>query len=214
MSDRRCDAVDDLVAELALGVATARERAGALAHVERCTGCRQLLDELVAVTDDLVALAPPVGPPAGFESKVLAAIERERRDGGRAARRWRRPVAVAAVAAVAAGCGAGWLVHDAASGGTSYRAASGEFRSGGRDVGEVMVMPGTTPWLSVRVHMASTPVRCEVETSSGRSITVGTFWVRGGHAYWAAPLPHGTDVTGARLMEGSRVVAVAAVDPA
>lgn len=216
MSERRCNAVDDVAAELALGVATARARAGALAHVEHCAECRAHLDGLVSLSDDLVALAPRVEPPAGFESEVLAAIGRARRSGAPSPRRLVRPVVVAAAAVIAAGCGAaGYLVHDATSGGPAHKTASGVFLAGGRDVGEVMVMPGTTPWLSVTVHMASTAaVRCEVETSSGRTIAVGTFWVRGAHAYWAAPLPRGTEVTGARLVEGSRVVAVATVNPA
>jgi hypothetical protein len=57
--------------ELALGIADGEERARALEHVATCASCRRELDELSAVADDLIALAPQEEPPGGFEARVL-----------------------------------------------------------------------------------------------------------------------------------------------
>jgi RimJ/RimL family protein N-acetyltransferase len=78
-----CDQVRDLVPELALGIADGAERAAALRHLARCPDCRRMLEELSAVTDELLLLAPEHDPPPGFESRVLERMQpprvRERR---------------------------------------------------------------------------------------------------------------------------------------
>jgi hypothetical protein len=79
-----CDQVRELAPELALGIAAGEERDAALRHLTGCRACRQLVSELSAVGDELLLLAPAHEPPAGFESRVLAAT-------GMAPRRRRRP---------------------------------------------------------------------------------------------------------------------------
>ena len=91
MSDPRCAEVRDLLAEAALGVLAEPERSEVLAHMESCAGCRRALDELLQVSDRLVALVPEAEPPPGFEHRVL----RARRCTGRDA------VAMVSVAAAA-----------------------------------------------------------------------------------------------------------------
>jgi hypothetical protein len=69
-----CAEVENLGPELATGTLTGGERASALVHLESCTRCQQLVDELSAVADALLLLAPESEPPIGFESRTAARI--------------------------------------------------------------------------------------------------------------------------------------------
>jgi hypothetical protein len=70
-NDMTCAELADVATELALGVLTGRERAAALAHLDTCDACREEVRQLMATSDQLLALLPPVEPPAGFETRVL-----------------------------------------------------------------------------------------------------------------------------------------------
>jgi hypothetical protein len=70
-NDMNCVELADVAVELALGVLTGRERAAALAHLDTCDGCREEVRQLMATSDQLLALLPPAEPPAGFETRVL-----------------------------------------------------------------------------------------------------------------------------------------------
>src|SRR5215475_3623371 len=69
-----CGDFSEVAAELALGVLTGRERAEALAHLETCDGCREMVRQLAIAGEELVELIPAVEPPAGFETRVMARI--------------------------------------------------------------------------------------------------------------------------------------------
>jgi hypothetical protein len=93
-----CAGLAEVAAELALGVLTGRERAQAIAHLDRCDTCREDVRQLMATSEGLLALLPESEPPAGFETRVLdrmglsvAAGEGAAADGGnaRARRLWR-----------------------------------------------------------------------------------------------------------------------------
>ncbi len=86
-------------AELALGIADGADRAWALEHLAGCAACRARVEQLSAVADELVMLAPSAEPPPGFEDRVATAIAPPRRS-------WRQRFAIPAVAAVAAACAA------------------------------------------------------------------------------------------------------------
>ena len=73
-SDMTCAELADVAAELALGVLTGRERAAALAHLDTCDACREDVRQLMATGEQLLELLPPVEPPAGFETRVLARL--------------------------------------------------------------------------------------------------------------------------------------------
>lgn len=197
------------MAELALGVADAEARAGALAHLDRCPRCRQALAAASEVADRLVLLAPPAEPPAGFESRALAEL------GGRAPTvadatvpgRWRRAALAVAAAVVAAALGVGgWLVatrSGGAPGSPAPAVVAAALRHDGHPVGEVVVAGGKSrPWLSVAVvdGPARAAVRCEVVGVDGSTTVLGTFAITAGYGYWAAPLPTGTSVRQARLV--------------
>src|SRR5215207_345865 len=107
--ERRCEAVREQLAELALGIASGDQRARVLEHAAGCPSCRRLLGELALVGDELLQLAPEHEPPAGFEVRVLERLRQPPRRGlaARLGLRGRRAAALAAVAAaVAAGGGA------------------------------------------------------------------------------------------------------------
>jgi hypothetical protein len=90
----RCDDVEVLAPELALGLVSGDERAAALTHVETCRTCRGLVEELSRAADTIVLLAPSVEPTAGFEQRVMTALDVPRRQ------RPRQRVALLAAAAV------------------------------------------------------------------------------------------------------------------
>ena len=71
LNDMRCAELADVAAELALGVLTGRERAMAVAHLDRCDACREDVRQLMATGEQLLELLPPAEPPAGFETRVL-----------------------------------------------------------------------------------------------------------------------------------------------
>jgi anti-sigma factor RsiW len=78
MSDElTCAAARELAPDLALGLLPGAERARLLAHLAGCASCDALVAELADVADSLLLLAPGADPPPGFESAVLARIDRE-----------------------------------------------------------------------------------------------------------------------------------------
>ncbi|MEU0403915.1 zf-HC2 domain-containing protein [Streptomyces sp. NPDC006197] len=68
-----CERLREEGAELALGILPARERAEAVAHLDRCPDCRAYVERLTAVGDGLLGLLPGAEPPVGFESRVVRA---------------------------------------------------------------------------------------------------------------------------------------------
>ncbi|MFF9851433.1 anti-sigma factor family protein [Streptomyces litmocidini] len=69
-----CERLREEGAELALGILPARERAEAVAHLDRCPDCRAHVERLTAVGDGLLGLLPGAEPPVGFESRVIRAM--------------------------------------------------------------------------------------------------------------------------------------------
>ncbi|MGH9088492.1 MAG: hypothetical protein ACRDYZ_10350 [Acidimicrobiales bacterium] len=224
MPELSCADCEAVVAEAALGVADARERAEVIGHLDRCSRCRASLAAMSEVADGLVALVPMTEPPAGFESRVMAAVGHAPSAEARpapAARRRRPVVATVTAVAVIAAVGAGAWFVTAGSAGPSRPAApavvTAALRAGQRTVGEVVVVDrsvdGSRPWMSVALD-AGPPraqVRCEVTGPGGATTALGTFQVAGGYAYWAAALPTGTTVRRARLVLADGSVLATAV---
>ena len=71
VNEMGCAEFADAAAELALGVLTGRERAQALAHLDRCEACRENVRRLAVTGEELVGLLPAIEPPAGFETRVM-----------------------------------------------------------------------------------------------------------------------------------------------
>ncbi|GAA5032143.1 hypothetical protein [Streptomyces siamensis] len=77
-SEVTCEKVREVGAELALGVLPGRERAGAVAHLDECAGCREYVEQLTLVGDGLIGLLPGSEPPVGFEARVAQSLTQEK----------------------------------------------------------------------------------------------------------------------------------------
>ncbi|HTX62292.1 MAG TPA: hypothetical protein VMD28_01545 [Acidimicrobiales bacterium] len=205
MPDPGCHDCLDVCPDVALGVATAEDRAMVLTHVERCRSCGDELASLSDVADLLSVLVPAVDPPRGFTSRVVGAISSPTKPLAHAApvrRALMRPVSLAAALVVAAGLAlGGWLAARGSSTPSPSTVQTAALLSHDHRVGRVMLVPGGKLWMSVAVHLAasSTVVRCRVESDGGVWRTLGTFDVYDGRGYWVATLPRGFSVARAEL---------------
>jgi hypothetical protein len=154
-----CDELRALAPELALNAVTGTERADALAHLVGCGSCQEYVEELAAIADGLLLLAPEDEPPAGFESRVLGRAGRVSR------RRWAIVASIAAALVLAAGVGGvvarqldrrelgvnqDYVSAVIGLGGRSLRAAP-MVDTTGRKVGQVFVYDGSPSWVYVSV---------------------------------------------------------------
>lgn len=204
-----CEQARALVGEVALGIASGEERARVLAHVVRCSDCRQLVSETAEIVDELLVLAPEAEPPTGFESSTLARIRRRRP-------RW---VWRAVAAMVLAGAVTGAVVlfatradRELAQGyRRTLREAEGTYfgvRSligpDGREAGDIFVYAGRRPWLVVVLddEFPVGPYRGELVTSGGR-VDLGYFEVSERERTWG----HGLEVD-LRALSSARIVSV------
>ncbi|WP_377268395.1 hypothetical protein [Peterkaempfera sp. SMS 1(5)a] len=215
-----CFQLHELGAELSLGVLPARERAAAVAHLDRCARCRAEVHRLTLAGDALLSLVPGAEPPVGFEDRVMARLGPSLRPVQQLRRR-RRMVLAAAAAVVALAIGAGGWALGSSAGETARSvvpaAAQSQLRSAqlmadGRVLGQVFVHGGSSPWLfmSVDADGVPGPVSCTVQRSDGSTVSLGTFPLRDGYGSWGAGYPAGPDATSIRLLSsGGTVLATA-----
>jgi hypothetical protein len=212
-----CERTRELSAELALGILDGEQRARALRHLAECPECRREVEQLTAVADELLMLAPEREPPAGFESRVLArlqpppAVARPRR---RALRRVLAPVGAAAAAAAIAvavvlqATGDDRRLADhyratlAAGHGSSFEAA--RLRGPGKvPAGVVYAYRGATSWIFVVVYgpHRGVPYSAELVTTTGRRVALPSLHLdpRTGTTGEAIPVDLGT-VASVRLV--------------
>ncbi len=195
-----CSTCRSVAAELALGLVTGRERADALAHLDACPACRAHVEGLARVHDALRTLPPAHDPPAGFESRVLAALPRRRGRG-----RHYALVGVAAAALIALGWAGGAL-----TGPSPLRTVS--VTADGQDVGQAFAYSGTPPWLYMYLDLdgpVAGPVTCTVIRADGTRSVAGTFALAGDGAYWGGPVAADTLATVEVTDTTGAVVAVA-----
>jgi len=199
--DPRCEEIRVLVPELALGIADARERAAALEHIESCPDCRRLLEKHSALADELLLLAPDHEPPPGFEPRVLLQVAPPRAR----LRRARRPLALVAVALVAASLAAGGTllsVRDDRELASQYRAAldrvGGQYFEAaqlrapdGTPAGKVFGYQGRPSWLLVVVYreFREGSLSAEIVTATGRRVDLPALDVENGSWGGAIALP-------------------------
>ncbi|KOV91111.1 hypothetical protein [Streptomyces sp. NRRL B-3648] len=226
--DMHCEKLREIGPELALGVLPARERAEAVAHLDRCADCREYVRQLTQVGDRLVGLLPDREPPPGFENRVARSLARQatasegqrparsrfRPGPRRGARRIRTRVAVAgATLAVAVGF-AGWAIGTAVEQVVASPPAVatepvmvGDMTPagrGGQPVGEVYAHPGPPGWIFVSVALTGTrydgTVTCFLDRPDGTSLRAGEFALRDGHGNWGVAVPGDlTQYSSARL---------------
>ncbi|HLI42817.1 MAG TPA: zf-HC2 domain-containing protein [Streptosporangiaceae bacterium] len=243
LNEMGCTEFADAAAELALGVLTGRERARAIAHLDRCDACRGNVRQLTMTGEELLGLLPASEPPAGFETRVMGRLGlgapgagvagrtglagRARRlgrgisgwPGHGGASRSRRMLAAAAVAAavIVAGLG-GWGLRAATSSPPASPLSSAALLSAARHtVGRIYLYDGGSRWLYMSVDMDSGngTVTCQVRDADGHFTTVGSFRVHGGYGSWGGPAPAGGgSLTGARLVSADGTVLATAGFPA
>jgi hypothetical protein len=210
MGAEACDEVRELIPELALGIADGEERARVLDHVLACEQCAQELEELSAVADELVVLAPEHDPPAGFERRVLRRLRPPART-----RRWRLPALVTASASVAALATAAIVlvaVHGdlrladqyrqtlSEAHGSSFRAVPLLTGSGNR-AGSLFVYRGRPSWIFVTTESdVSRVARAELVLKDGATVALPAFSLA--YRDWGVALP----------VDPSRVAAVRLLD--
>jgi Putative zinc-finger len=202
-----CEQVRDLAPELALGIAEGEERDAALRHLGGCAGCRRLVSELSSVGDELLQLAPAHDPPAGFESRVLAAVAEppRRRRSQPLAHRWRWVATAAAAVVLAAALGAGSVLLATADdrrvaaayqavltqGQGAYFLAAPLQGTQGR-VGTVFGYQGQPSWAMVTLQASirgEGRLQVQVVTRDGRYLPLGDAVLGGAKRTWGGPLP-------------------------
>ena len=184
LNEMSCAEFADAAAELALGVLTGRERARALAHLDRCETCRENVRQLTVTGEELVGLLPAIAPPAGFETRVMERLglgapapapvpvrplSPVRRFGrkladwtgggtGRSGVRQPRRILVAAamaVAVVAAGLG-GWGLHGGTSSPTASPLSSATLLTASHQTaGKIYFYDAGSRWLYMSVNLSS-----------------------------------------------------------
>ena len=228
-SEVTCGRLREFGAELALGVLDGRERAAAVAHLDRCAECREYVEHLTLLGDRLIELLPDREPPLGFETRVARALTQdatayERRPHTRAplreglsgrARRVRLRFASVAVAfAVAfgfAGWGIGTAIEEvtaspAAPAGTETMLVGDLTSAGSRPAGEVYAHPGSPGWVFMSVDLTGPgtaydgKVTCLLERPDGTTVRLGEFPMHEGRGAWGVSASvDAAAVSGARL---------------
>jgi hypothetical protein len=193
----RCREFRETAPELALGIASGDERARALEHLAGCTECRRRLEELSALSDELMLLAPEREPPVGFETRVAERL------GPRTKRRRARVALAVAAAALVGAAAAAWTVFEATEEDRelagAYRhtleTANGDYfgawtleAADGRRAGTVFAYQGSPPWVFMTLDAPGPGTfECEIEIESGGRMPLGKFPAARGS--WGAVLP-------------------------
>ena len=230
----QCHRYADGLAELALGIATGRDRAETLAHVGSCPACQAEMEQLALAADAMLEVIPGVEPPLGFEVRLAERLRAGRAPRQAAPVRWwsRRPspalACLLAVLALVIGAGAGWLVrggHTPATGRASFGTGAGgsvssrPLASGGHELGYVTVYSGAAPgsgWLfmSLDVGSWSGAASCRIRLADGRDVVLGTFWLDHGYGAWGVSLAPGTGrIRSAEVVDAKGVLATADFSP-
>ncbi len=184
-----CAEARDLAPELALGTLGGAERAEVLLHVNGCARCQVAVAEFTEVADALPLLAPEAEPSAGFEERVLAALDAPKRSNRR---RWISAIAVAAAAAAIVSI---TLVRVIESGDDSSRVASTPTNpvvakmvggSSGQPAGWVSVSDHRAVTVAVDYGIPAGIYRIRVQHDQGSAVTLGEISVDGaGRGFWA-----------------------------
>jgi len=213
LTDMSCEEFAQVAAELALGVLTGRERARAIAHLDRCDSCREHVRQLSLTGEEMLGLLPSGEPPAGFETRVMGRLGHT--TAAQRPKRTRLMLAAAAVTLAAVACGlGGWGLRGAISAPspgistaqTTLRSAA-LLTSAHEPAGKIFLYKGDPRWVYMDVDMdmdtgaGNGTVICQLEASDGRIVTVGSFHLDGGYGSWGSPDPiEAASVTGARLI--------------
>jgi hypothetical protein len=190
MNEADCARLHEIGPEVALGIADGADRAWALDHLADCPDCRERVEQMSTVADDLLLLAPLAEPPAGFEERVTSAIEPAPRR-----RLWPRlRIAIPAFAAAAVAAAAVWFAlapdrHLADSYRATLAVAHGERfaaapvqMADGKDVGYVYGYQGRASWVFAVMYDCPYDGRYQLEgvTADGRTVPISPIDIKDG----------------------------------
>ena len=210
MNPLTCDEVAGLAPELALGVLDGSERARVLSHLETCEACRHLVDDVASTVARVVAAAPGIDPPPGFDRRVLAQLAplalKE------PARRRRGIYAGLAAVAVAVSLSlAGLLIANGGDTGPVTRRAT-ITAAGDWAHGDVLVVDAHPTWVTMRVSVdyEANDLHCELAMADGRVVRLGKFHEVGGAWEWGGTIDAGaSEVVEARLVGADGTIVAA-----
>ncbi len=208
----------DVAAELALGALTGRERARAIAHLEKCRTCRAQVQRISLTGTQLLLLLPEHQPSAGFANGVIRRLPypRRHREPRRASDRF-PAVAAAIIAATCALAGFALRPVPAREAASSTALRSAPFTTASHQaIGTVFVHGGSQPWLFMAVDTGTgnRTVVCELNERDGHVITVGSFQLASGRGDWGSPEPdQAADITSVRLTTADGTVVATASFP-
>ena len=191
MNDNACARLREMAAEVALGIADGADRAWALEHLTDCPDCRERVERMATVADELLLLSPLAEPPAGFEERVTSAIEPAPRPRSLPRLRIAIPALVAAaIAAVAVWFG---LANDrhladsyratlAVAHGQRFAAASMSMADG-NEIGYVYGYQGRASWVFAAMYDCPWDGSYELEgvTSDGTTVPIAPIDIKDGH---------------------------------
>jgi hypothetical protein len=209
-----CEKLAELADELALDALPGDLRALALEHLEDCCPCRTSVESLAEAADELLAATTPVEPPPRFTDHVLASLTAGRHPGRR---QLRRPLALAAVAAIVLAIASG--VATVARLRAQRPGEHAELRTvqlvstTGQVVGDAFRYAGHPAWVFLRVDrgMPAGTETCVLDLRGGTALAIGTLTVSGGKGAWGEHLAiDGRRIGSARLVtSGGTTVATA-----
>lgn len=217
MNPAECANFRDVVAELALGTLTGRERATALEHIDGCPTCRRHLETLAHAADMLVHVAPEAEPLPRLTDRVIA---RAQHDHHRQQRSPRIAIAAAALALVVGAGGATAIsltsktrTPHVAFGAQNVQVARLEPSVGEHVTGQVFAPTGDHPWLFMVVHDTThnDTYTCELELANGRHLTIGHFALHNGIGVWSHTLDlNSADIQSVHLVDSNGTIAATA----
>jgi len=216
MTSPTCVQLCDVAAELALGTLPGRQRAAALAHLDRCAECRLTVEELSDAADALLLVAPEAAPPAGFARRVAEGFVPRRAP-------WRRTVARVTALAAAVLVIAGAVAVEAhrrtpspspfAVQAHGVRAAAFVPAGGEKLEGKVFASADRPSWvfMTVRNGGGTDSYRCQLDVGGGQWVDVGSFQLHDGSGSWGRAVAADLHkLTAVRLLDEDGSVAATA----
>jgi hypothetical protein len=187
-----CGAVVDLLPELALGIVGGTERADVLAHLDRCSSCRELTSGFASTVDALPVLLGEEEPPPGFEARTLDRLRAERERTPRRSTLYRVLAVAALVAAVMIVSIAAVRIVDArnstqSAAGMTFARMVGDNKG---PAGHAVLRSGDERylWLDVDYGGRSATYRLETIDARNRVTVAGAVSVAGGHGSWGGEI--------------------------
>jgi hypothetical protein len=197
-----CRDLREFVSEVALDIADDETRARVLAHANGCPECRNELERLSVLVDEILSLAPERQPSRGFQAHTLRALQPP------AAKalpptRARRAAVVLMAALLAAGSATGATLlavrhdrqlaaHYRAALSTAHGSAFGAVAlhtPNGTRAGTVFAYRGAPSWAFITVdrEYQRLAARAALVTTSGRTVPLSSYRLRAGN--WGGILP-------------------------